>query len=104
MFATIRRYESVDASRTSELIKKVDEGLAPKLGELPGFGGYYVVDAGDGILTSIGVFDSAEHAEESTHVAANWLREEQLDKVLPNPPKITSGEVVVEKTAELVQA
>jgi hypothetical protein len=104
MFATIRRYESVDASRTSELIKKVDEGLAPKLGELPGFGGYYVVDAGDGILTSIGVFDNAEHAEKSTHVAANWLREEQLDKVLPNPPKITSGEVVVEKTAELVQA
>jgi hypothetical protein len=104
MFATIRRYESVDQSRTSELIKKVDEGLAPKLSELPGFGGYYVVDAGDGILTSIGVFDSAEHAEESTRVAANWVREEQLDKVLPNPPEITSGEVVVEKTAELVQA
>jgi len=40
MFATIRRYESTDKSRTSELIKKADEGLVPKLSELPGFGGY----------------------------------------------------------------
>jgi hypothetical protein len=103
MFATIRRYESVDQSRTSELIKRVDEGLAPKLGELPGFGGYYVVDAGDGTLTSIGVFDSAAHADESTKIASKWLRDEQLDKLLSNP-KITTGEVVVEKSAELVQA
>jgi hypothetical protein len=27
-----------------------------------------------------------------------------LGKALPNPPKITSGEIVVEKTSELVQA
>jgi hypothetical protein len=30
--------------------------------------------------------------------------EEKLGKALPNPPKITSGEIVVEKTSELVQA
>jgi hypothetical protein len=31
MFATIRRYESVDQSRTAELVKKVDETLLPRL-------------------------------------------------------------------------
>jgi hypothetical protein len=104
MFATIRRYESVDQSRTSELVKKADESLVPRLSELPGFRGYYLIDASDGTLSSIGFFDSAEHAEESTRVASNWVREEKWDTALPNPPKITSGEIVVEKTAELVQA
>jgi hypothetical protein len=104
MFATIRRYKTADESRTSELVKKVDEGLAPKLSELPGFRGYYLIDAGHGVLSSISVFDSSEHAEKSTQVASNWVREQKLDTILPDPPKITSGQVVVEKTGELVQA
>lgn len=104
MFATIRRYESVDQSRTQDLVKKVDEGLAPKLGELTGFRGYYVIDAGDGVLTSIGLFESAEQAEESSKIASEWLRTEQLGDAMPNPPKVTSGEIVVERTPELIQA
>ena len=104
MFATIRRYESVDADRTSELVKKVDDGLAPSLSELPGFRGYYLVHAGDGVMTSIGLFDTPEQAEESTDVASKWIGAEQLHTALPKPPKITRGEVVVEKTAAVVQA
>jgi hypothetical protein len=104
MFATIRHYESVDAGRTSELVKKVDEGLVPSLSELPGFRGYYLVDAGEGVLTSIGLFDTPAHADESTDVASKWIGAEQLHTALPKPPKITRGEIVVEKTAEVVQA
>ena len=36
MYVTIRRYESIDQSRKSELVKKVDETLLPTLSELPG--------------------------------------------------------------------
>ena len=104
MFATIRRYESVDAGRTSELVKKVDEGLAPSLSELPGFRGYYLVDAGDDVMTSIGLFDTPEQADESTDVASKWIGAEELHTALPQAPKITRGEVVVGKTAEVVQA
>jgi hypothetical protein len=104
MFGTIRRYESVDQSRTSELVKKVDETLVPKLSELPGFNGYYLIEAGNGVLSSINFFDTSEHADESTRVASNWVRENKLETVLPATPKITSGEVVVSKTRELVQA
>jgi hypothetical protein len=32
------------------------------------------------------------------------VREQKLETALPNAPKITSGEVVVHKTSELVQA
>ena len=104
MFGTIRRYESVDQSRTSELVKKVDETLVPKLSELPGFSGYYLIEAGNGVLSSINFFDTSEHADESTRVASNWVRENKLETALPATPKITSGEVVVNKTRELVQA
>ena len=31
MFATIRRYEAIDPSRTDELVKKADETLLPAL-------------------------------------------------------------------------
>jgi hypothetical protein len=104
MFATIRRYEAIDQGRTSELVKKADETLLPSLSELPGFSGYYLIEAGNGVMSSIGFFDTKEHADESTRLASNWVREQKLDTALPNPPKITSGEVVVHKTRELVQA
>ena len=104
MNTTIRRYESIDESRKSELVKKVDESLLPKLSELPGFHGYSLIDAGDGVMTSVGFFDTAAQADESSRFAAAWLREEKLETALPNAPKITSGDVVVHKTRELVKA
>jgi hypothetical protein len=104
MNATIRRYESIDQSRKSELIKKLDENLLPTLSELPGFNGYSVIDAGDGVMTSVSFFDTQAQADESTRVAASWLREQKLDTVLRTAPTITSGDVVVHKTRELVQA
>jgi hypothetical protein len=104
MHVTIRRYESIDQSRKSEILKKADESLLPKLSELPGFSSYSLVDAGNGVMTSVGFFETAEQADESTRVAGSWLREAQLETALPTPPKITSGPVVVNKTRELIRA
>jgi hypothetical protein len=104
MFATIRRYESIDKARSDELVKKADETLLPSLSELPGFSGYSLIDTGNGVMSSISFFDTSAHADESTRVASNWVREQKLEKALPTEPKITSGEVVVHKTSELVRA
>jgi hypothetical protein len=104
MFATIRRYESVDQSRTAELVKKVDETLLPRLSKLPGFGGYHLIKANDGVMSSVGFFDTSEQADESTKLVTTWVREEKLEQVLPNAPRITAGEIVAHKTPELVQA
>jgi len=98
MHATVRRYEGVDQNRTDELTKKVGESLTPRLSGLPGFSSYYLIEAGNGVFTSIGLFDTAAQAEESTRVAADWVREEKLEAVLPNPPKITAGPVIAQKT------
>ena len=54
MYATIRSYQGVDQTRTAELTAKVNETLIPQLSELPGFAGYFLVDAGNGVFTSFG--------------------------------------------------
>jgi hypothetical protein len=98
MHATVRRYEGVDAGRTAELAKKVNETLIPRLSKLPGFDGYFLIEAGNGVMTSVSLFDTSEHADESTRVASSWMHEEKLDSALPNLPKITLGEVVASKS------
>ena len=98
MFATIRRYESVDQNRETELTKKVNESLMPRLSKLPGFSSYFLIEAKDGIMTSINLFDTSAHADESNRVSAEWIRDEKLEAALPEPPKVTLGEVVAFKT------
>ena len=104
MHATVRRYEGIDQARTVELTKKVGESLLPRLSELPGFKSYYLIEADKGVMSSVGFFDTSAQADESGRVAATWLREEKLETALPNPPKITGGEVIVHKTNGLVRA
>ena len=94
MFATIRRYDGVDQNRTNELTTKVNETLVPRLRTLPGFKGYYLVEAGNGVFSSLGLFETPEQIEESTRVVATWIREEKLDTMIPNQPVITSGKVI----------
>lgn len=102
MHATIRRYEGVDQNRTEELTKKVGESLIPKLSKLEGFSEYYLIEAGNGIMTSVGIFDTPTHASESTRVAADWVREENLESALPNPPKVTDGEIIARQASAAV--
>ena len=98
MHATVRRYEGIDQTKKDELTRKVAEGLMPTLSKLPGFNGYYLIEAGNGVFTSVGLFDTSAEGDESTRVAANWVRDEQLETILPNPPKVTAGEVIAHKT------
>ena len=104
MHAIIRRYDGVDQNRTTELTSKVNETLMPKLNKLPGFKGYYLIDAGNGVFSSLGLFETPEQGMESTKLVTTWLREEKLDTILPNEPKITSGRVVANSERVLVAA
>ena len=90
--------------RTEELTKKVGESLLPRLSEMPGFKSYHLIEADNGVMSSVDFFETSVQADESTRVAATWVRDEKLETALPNPPKITGGEVIVEKTNELVRA
>ena len=100
MHVTIRKYDGIDQNRKEELTKKVGESLLPRLSKTDGFRGYYLMETQGGVMSSIGFFDTMTQADESNRVAENWVREEKLDTVLPNPPKVTGGEVIVKKAIE----
>jgi hypothetical protein len=97
MYATVRRYEGIDTVRSEEITRKVGDSLLPSLRGLPGFGGYYLIDGGGGVLTSVGLFETSAQAHESTRLAARWVREQKLDDALPNTPKITAGPVIADE-------
>jgi len=87
----------VDVNRSVELTRKVNETLVPKLSELPGFKGYFLIDAGNGIFSSIGLFETLEQGKDSSNVVKTWIRDEKLETMIPNEPKITSGQVVAHR-------
>ena len=97
MHATIRRYEGVDTARTEELSRKVSETLVPQLQKLEGFGGYYLVESGNGVFTSLGLFASPTQSDEATNIASAWVKDEKLESALPNAPRITSGNVIAQQ-------
>ena len=97
MHATIRRYEGVDMARTNEVTGKVNEKLVPELSKLPGFAGYYLIEAGNGVLSSLGLFETSEQADDSSKFVAKWIADENLNTAIPNAPRITSGKVVAQR-------
>ena len=94
MYATVRRYEGIDKVRSEEITRKIVHSLVPELSELSGFIGYFVIDAGGGVLTSVSLFESSAQAEASTRLAVGWIRDHDLESALPNAPLITAGPLV----------
>ena len=94
MFAIIRRYDGVDQNRSAELTRKVNETLVPKLEKLSGFAGYWLLEADNGVFSSLSLYETPEQSKESTKLVASWIRDEKLDTMIPNEPKITSGKLV----------
>ena len=97
MYATVRRYEGVTNAR--EAGKRVNEGFVPVISKLPGFVAYYWVDAGGGVMISTSIFQDQAGEEESNRKAAEWVRQNNMNSLLPNPPTITAGEVVAYKAS-----
>jgi hypothetical protein len=51
---------------------------------------------------SLGLFETPEQGKESTKIDAAWIKDEKLDTIIPNEPKITSGRVVATSERTLV--
>jgi hypothetical protein len=94
MYTTVRRYEGV--TDPSEVIRQVNEGFLPIISEVPGFVAYSFVDAGEGVMLSISVFEHQSGAEQSTWRAGEYIGQ-HLPSAFPNPPQVTEGEVVAHK-------
>jgi heme-degrading monooxygenase HmoA len=93
MYVAVRRYEGVS---DPQKVAQVAQDFVPIISEMPGFVAHYFVDAGDGVMVAISVFEHKAAEEESTFVAGEFVAE-HLEPLLPNPPQITAGEVVAHK-------
>ena len=94
MHATVCRYERVVGS--IDEVVRASRGLTWALGQAPGFIAYVVVDAGDGALTSVSVFETRAELEAADRVAGRWLAT-HLGAALPHPPCVSTGEIVIQK-------
>jgi hypothetical protein len=88
MHTVIRRYEG--AGDSAEVCRRAVEEFAPMLSDRPGFQGYWAVDAGDGVMATITVFETEEAAIASTSAAAAWVKE-NLPELAALPPQVTAG-------------
>ena len=90
MFAVVRRY-TFDKKHSAEIDQKVRDEFVPLVRKAKGFITYHWLDNGDGIGISMGVFEDEAGADESVHLAADYVAE-HLAHLLGHP-EITKGEV-----------
>jgi heme-degrading monooxygenase HmoA len=90
-YAVIRHYKGSTAlidelGRRPDQVESLIRGVA-------GFQQYYLVRSGDGVF-SVSVFRDMAGADESVHVAAQWIKENVPD-VAGDPPEVIAGEVTI---------
>jgi len=92
MYVSIRRYQTTSVE---EVARRVQAGFVPIMHQAPGYIAYYAIDAGEGFVASISIFETQAQAEDSTRMAAEWVRQNIVD-LFAGPPELTSGRVVAQ--------
>jgi hypothetical protein len=92
MYVVIRRFNGMRS--VAEAARRAESGLGQLLKQSPGFQGYYVFDAGDGVGGSVTLFESKEAAVTANEQALAWIRASLID-VIDRDPEIIMGEVLV---------
>ena len=95
MYAAIRRYHT-DPDSVDEVTRRVNEEFVDMISDMPGFVAYFVLNAGQGEIGSVSVFEDQQSAEESNKRAEEWANQ-SLGDLLPTPPDYAAGEVVAYK-------
>lgn len=95
MYMAIRSYK-YKAGAFDQINTSVQGGFVPIVSKAPGFIAYHLVNTGSGTLSTVSLFENQAGAEESTRMAAEWVKE-NLASLLESPPEIKAGEVTVHK-------
>ncbi|MGH2600185.1 MAG: hypothetical protein ACRDJ9_12470 [Dehalococcoidia bacterium] len=94
LHATICRYDGVTTS--IDEVMHTGRQLAFALSEAPGFVSYAVLDAGDGVLVSVTVFDDPTDLAAADQFIGRWVAE-HLAALLSRPSEVIAGEVIVQR-------
>ena len=91
MYAAVRRYEGI--KNDAEAGRLVAESFIPLLKQVPGFIGYYWIDAGDGVMASLSLYEDKDGADASVEIAHDWVAK-NAPTLFAGPPVVTEGLVV----------
>lgn len=91
MYVTIRSYAATGS--VEEIVHQVEASILPMLKKHPGFHAYWAGRSEDGVF-SVSLFDTQANAE-AAQDAVRGIVAANLTELLPQPPVVTRGEVLV---------
>lgn len=97
MHVVIQRYR-VRLGVVTEAARYADKWFLPLVRQIPGFGACYLMDAGEGVLACIGVFETREGGDTAARLARDWFGKE-WGSFRPLPPEAIAGEVLAQVAA-----
>lgn len=92
MFAVVRRY-TVRLGTVDAAARYAEETLLPLVRQVPGFAVYYLVEAGSGVVMSVGLFETEEGAERASELISRWFRND-WPTFRAVPPEVSTGRVL----------
>jgi quinol monooxygenase YgiN len=91
MYIAVRRYK-IKAGSMDEVTQRAAKGFVPLVRQAPGFVAYYGVAEGNDTVFTVSVFQDQAGADESTRLAADWVRQ-NLAEFIQGAPELQAGEV-----------
>jgi hypothetical protein len=98
MHTSVRKYK-LDPEQMQEVIRRVDEGFAPRIEAMDGFVAYQLLDCGYGILVTLTTCRDRQAAERSAEIASEFVAEELSDLEIERV-EATIGEVGVSRAID----
>jgi heme-degrading monooxygenase HmoA len=96
MYTRIRHYRVKDPE---EATRRVKESFVPRIREIPGLIGYYLIRGDEGAWTSVSVFETREGVEESRRLSDQW-NAEHLEGLIESAGETMIGETIIEEMRE----
>ncbi|OLC08109.1 MAG: hypothetical protein AUH42_02340 [Gemmatimonadetes bacterium 13_1_40CM_70_11] len=93
MHLVLRRYR-IRLGSVAAAARRAQESLVPELWQVPGFTTFHLADVGDGMVASLGLFETEEGAAQGERLMSDWFRED-WPVFRAVPPGLARGEVLV---------
>jgi hypothetical protein len=95
--AAMRKYK-VDSDQLGEFSKRVSDSFVPRITDAPGFAGYYLIDAGNGILISFTLGEDPDAVASTMDTAVDFVTNELGDLEVERV-EAAHGDVTVSRAA-----
>ena len=95
MHASVRQYRSSDAAEVGRRANDESSGFGPVAREIEGFQAWYLIDSGDGTVTTVTICEDESGVAESVEKAGQWVGDNAADLV-EGAPTVTNGKVAAQ--------